>query len=423
MRVALALASALTCSSVAALAAPAAAQATTWYVDVAASPPGLGTQASPYTSIQYAITRPTTLAGDTLEVAPGTYAENVDINKQGLKVRSSGGPLATTITPSAAGAVVRISSGSTSAVALEGFTITGSFGASATGILIAVGANGSVSRCVVYGNPVGVNVIWDAGMSSCTITNNVTGLVVGGAARLYASHSIVQGNATDVSCASGLLPIADFSWSLVPALTFPCVSNLYATFFADPQFWSATQPDVRLQAGSPCVDAGDPALTDPDGSRRDIGAVPFDDSYAPATPTIYCTAKTNSQGCSPSIGFAGAPSASGAPFSVSCSNVINQKSGLLFYGYAPHALPYQGGFLCVRSPARRTALQNSGGNPPPEDCSGLYGFDFDALIQSGADPLLVAGQAVFIQYWFRDPAAPPPFSTGRSNALAATIAP
>ena len=30
--------------------------------------------------------------------------------------------------------------------------------------------------------------------------------------------------------------------------------------------------DFYLQDGSPCIDAGDPLDTDPDGSRRDIGA-------------------------------------------------------------------------------------------------------------------------------------------------------
>ncbi len=41
----------------------------------------------------------------------------------------------------------------------------------------------------------------------------------------------------------------------------------------DPQFVDPAQDDYRLAAGSPCIDAGDPALPlDPDGTRADMGA-------------------------------------------------------------------------------------------------------------------------------------------------------
>ncbi|HVS19228.1 MAG TPA: hypothetical protein VMT18_11555 [Planctomycetota bacterium] len=53
----------------------AASAQSTWYVDAAAAPPGNGTPASPYASIQYAHDQPTTLSGDTLAIATGTYDE------------------------------------------------------------------------------------------------------------------------------------------------------------------------------------------------------------------------------------------------------------------------------------------------------------------------------------------------------------
>ncbi len=43
----------------------------------------------------------------------------------------------------------------------------------------------------------------------------------------------------------------------------------------DPLFVDPESGDYRLQAGSPAIDAGDAALNDPDGSRADIGAIPF----------------------------------------------------------------------------------------------------------------------------------------------------
>jgi hypothetical protein len=56
----------------AAIASPSFAQ-TVWYVDANGTPPGTGSAGNPYTSIQYAISRPATLSGDTLYVYPGVY--------------------------------------------------------------------------------------------------------------------------------------------------------------------------------------------------------------------------------------------------------------------------------------------------------------------------------------------------------------
>ncbi len=61
--------------------------------------------------------------------------------------------------------------------------------------------------------------------------------------------------------------------------------------------------------------------------------------------------------------------------------------------------------MCVRLPLRRTVVLNSGGNPPPNDCSGTFAFDFNAWIQGGFDPLLLPGVLVFAQTWSRDPAS------------------
>jgi PKD repeat protein len=39
----------------------------------------------------------------------------------------------------------------------------------------------------------------------------------------------------------------------------------------NPQFYLPKQGDFRLQTGSPCIDSGDPSITDPDGSVSDMG--------------------------------------------------------------------------------------------------------------------------------------------------------
>jgi hypothetical protein len=123
------------------------------------------------------------------------------------------------------------------------------------------------------------------------------------------------------------------------------------------------------------------------------------------SPALYCTAKTNSQGCVPTLSTSGAPSASSAAaFQIHASSVLNQKTGLLFYGFEPANAPFQDGWICIQPPTTRTAPQNSGGSALPDNCTGSYSFDFNALIRSGADPLLVVGRDVFAQYWSRDPA-------------------
>jgi hypothetical protein len=141
-------------------------------------------------------------------------------------------------------------------------------------------------------------------------------------------------------------------------------------------------------------------------------------------PAAYCTAKVNSQGCTPAIDFAGSPSFGGASaFRVTGSQFLNKKSGVLFYGLQPNGAVFEGGFLCVKMPVIRTAVQNSGGSASGTDCSGTYSYDFEALILGGTDPHLAAGAMVYTQYWARDPADPTGFTTSLSNALSFEICP
>ncbi len=138
----------------------------------------------------------------------------------------------------------------------------------------------------------------------------------------------------------------------------------------------------------------------------------------------YCTAKLNSQGCTPQISSVGQASATNAaPFTISAAQVINQKAGLLFYGYSSSSGAFQGGIKCVGGIVRRTQLQSSGGTSGPDDCSGVLSLDFNAHIQSGVDPALLVGADVFAQWWYRDGPDPAGFGTGLSNALSFRVCP
>ncbi|MBI5434027.1 MAG: VCBS repeat-containing protein [Planctomycetes bacterium] len=139
----------------------------------------------------------------------------------------------------------------------------------------------------------------------------------------------------------------------------------------------------------------------------------------------YCTAKTNSLGCTPTLAATGAPSASSpSGFRIVATDVLAKKTGLFFYGTSGQvAAAFQGGTLCVKGPITRTALQNSGGNLAPTDCSGSYEFDFNTHVASGVDPSLVAGTHVDGQFWSRDPGFSAPNNTGLTRAIDFTLCP
>jgi len=132
-----------------------------------------------------------------------------------------------------------------------------------------------------------------------------------------------------------------------------------------------------------------------------LGLVSFG-GLAPAM--TYCRSLEHSGGCTPRIDWSGAPSATLAqPFELSAQEVRNQVPGMLIYGFTQAYAPFGGGILCIKTPIRRTELQNGGGNVGPPDCSGSFSYDMQARIQAGSDPMLVPGAVVYAQFWYRDP--------------------
>ncbi len=399
------------------LAASAGAQ-TTWHVDVNADAPGNGTPASPYKSIKFAHDQPATLTGDTLLVAPGAYVENINIAK-GVHIRATAGPTKTRILPKGPGDVVVLTQ---RGAVLEGFTICGVFPSASIGVFL---FEGTLRRCVVSGMADGwagiALEVTDGIVDQCTIIGNGLGLVglthFGGSVTMR--NTIVWGNSQEDFSKGGLLGSVSYSAGLDsdPYWYASGMGNLPG----DPQTHFFANGSPRLLPGSPCIDAGDPASPlDPDGSRADIGAIPFDPSFV-AGPVTYCTGKLNSNGCVAQIAASGQASLGGtSPFLVTASGVVPNSFGLLFYGYGPQAEPFMGGMHCVQPPTPRTAAQFSAGGAP---CSGTFAFDFKAWIQGGADPLLVAGAEVFAQYWYRDPSDPLGFMVGLSDAVHFSIAP
>jgi hypothetical protein len=138
---------------------------------------------------------------------------------------------------------------------------------------------------------------------------------------------------------------------------------------------------------------------------------------------LYCTAKPNSLGVEPVLGWNGdLPSASlGSGFTVHATKLVAKVPTIYFYGTdGPLAQPFHGGTLCVAPPLKRGLAQSSSGT---SGASGFANMDFNAWIASGVDPRLDLGQRVFVQLWTRDPGFPPPDDVGLTAALEFRIGP
>lgn len=142
----------------------------------------------------------------------------------------------------------------------------------------------------------------------------------------------------------------------------------------------------------------------------------------------YCTSKLTSVGCLPLIGYGGNPSASKTSgFDVFCIDTINNKVGLILYGTTGAAnLPFQGGTLCVAAPLRRSVGVNSNGNPPPNDCSGVFSIDMNQFAHGllGGNPspaLKITGTTLHMQWWGRDPGFAAPDNSTLSNGLTSIV--
>ena len=139
-------------------------------------------------------------------------------------------------------------------------------------------------------------------------------------------------------------------------------------------------------------------------------------------PNSYCTAKPNSLGCSPAMGYSGTPTLTGPDdFHVTATNELNNKYGIMIWSHGSNNLPFMGGVLCVAPPIVRTPVQDSGGNTPPLDCSGTYFFHFSQAYM--ASKLIPSGMQLYAQYWSRDPGFLPPFNVGLTDGLRFVVGP
>ncbi|NNM25061.1 MAG: hypothetical protein HKO59_03575 [Phycisphaerales bacterium] len=104
-----------------------------------------------FAAIQDAIAAPTTLDGDEIIVAPGTYGERLDFLGKAITVRGSDGPANTIVDGGATGSTVLFTNGEGRDSVLDGLTIRGGNATFGGGIRID-GSGPTIIRCVVRGN-------------------------------------------------------------------------------------------------------------------------------------------------------------------------------------------------------------------------------------------------------------------------------
>ncbi len=119
--------------------------------------------------------------------------------------------------------------------------------------------------------------------------------------------------------------------------------------------------------------------------------------------TIYCTAKINSAGGTPQIGFFGTPSFATQNFHLTCISGIPGTNGIHFWSNTgPNNAPLFNGTLCLLPPTTRGPL---------------HVYDGLGFVDVPVPVLLTdVGTTRWFQFWFRDAAHPDGTAVGLSDA-------
>ncbi len=295
----------------------ASADCGTWYVDAAAPCiGGNGSQAAPFCQIQSAIAVAQT--GDVISVAPGVYAESLDIGTEGLTIAGAGSDRTTIRPPVDLNGIAALQ---VSALVVQDLKIVSDATPSAAiGIsnpaMSSTAGTLEVRRCVIRGFETG---IWHGGASSVVVSDTLIAHNEGDGIASFTAKDLSVRNCTvafnggrGISATLGpfnsytitnCLIVGNGWWAVEryyhgknPVITY---CDMFANNTANPPFAPGAGPfvnyvaegngfynsftptpgpvlaldpalvlfssdDVQLAPGSPCIDAGDPsALPDP----------------------------------------------------------------------------------------------------------------------------------------------------------------
>ncbi len=253
------------------------------------------------------------------------------------------------------------------------------------------------------------------------VTFNVS--TIGPASGIVGGFAIdAQGNAV-VSTGGGGIRALDLATGMVSGtIVVPWIVGTFddLVYDSDGRLWGTLQAQNKADRGLWVLHPTSPTFVhvwqmDQPYWSLAVGTIP--------DPVVYCTGKTNSLGCIPSIASYGIPSPTATSgFTISASEVRNDRVGLLIYGTSGRAaFPFHGGVLCLAAPKRAWTVDSGGSAPPVKDCSGEWAIDFNAFIhqEQPPPPVTLPGTVVECQWWGRDT----PGNASLSNAIEFTQAP
>ena len=248
---------------------------------------------------------------DTVLVAPGNYAETIQISGKAVCLRSESGPQGTILV-----GTVTISNVSAGNSEFSGFTMGNEVG---TGWIIIDYADAIISDNIFTGITASATIVSCRGKAVTIFRNLFNNNAVGNACVGVVSGQVRIINNTFDSNSRGFfsLDIATIAlnnivtnsteygvfgnyqtlayndvWQNAP--NYDAISNSPADISVDPMFGNPQLGDYSLLPGSPCIDAGDPRpeFSDPDGTRNDIGAIPRAANF-PVAAWLLVGSKTN----------------------------------------------------------------------------------------------------------------------------------
>nr|ABZ07815.1 putative FG-GAP repeat protein [uncultured marine microorganism HF4000_ANIW141I9] len=280
-----------------------------WYVSTTGSDSNEGSVDQPFAAIQTAID--SSSAGDTVLVAAGTYVENINFNGKSITViGDSESP--TTIDGGGSGFVVTFPDVSVANTpTLTGFTIRNGYAVSGWGdaggggIYCGENTTPSLTNLIITGNtgPFGAG-IWfqytDPTLTNVTLSNNTANFSSGAGifgnkgADLTLVNCILWNNTPyEISFYEFNDPNSvDVYYSDIQGGQDGIVLNDNGTVTwgsgnidVNPMFVDTANGNYHLLASSMLINAGHPDSTDSDGTRADIGAYPYLNTYS--GPTWY----------------------------------------------------------------------------------------------------------------------------------------
>ncbi len=244
--------------------------------------------------------------GDSILVMPGTYIENLDYLGKEIKVIGWWGPDSTILTPEFSDTTfITFNKHEGPLAELSGFTIAHAY-MSTVAIVIDSGAVPTIKNNYFFDNLIGSSgkyvITVDHGATPF-ITRNVFHYNSGYAcirmldpdsetrilnntfqytstiSDLASIGSPIATNNTISSCFRGVFAYFDLYYNNVwnNDFDYSYVEPGETDFSVEPMFRDTLNDDFALKYGSPLIDAGSPdtEYNDPDGTRNDVGAIPY----------------------------------------------------------------------------------------------------------------------------------------------------